>query len=235
MAKRIIVTGGTKGIGRAIILKYAEMGYDIATCARNSADLVLLKNEFHKNYPNQELLTEKCDVTDPVAIATWSEYVKSKWNTLDILVNNAGTFLPGSVITEDDKNLSFQIETNLYSAYRFTRSLYPLLESNDAGHIFNMCSIASIAAYPGGGAYTISKFALYGFTKCLREDLKKTNIKVTAVLPGAVWTESWKGSGFTPNDMIKSEDIAELIWQCSRLSKQAVVEDLIIRPQGGDL
>jgi NADP-dependent 3-hydroxy acid dehydrogenase YdfG len=235
MAKRIIVTGGSKGIGKAIILKYAAMGYDIATCARNTAELVVLKNEILKKYPDQEIIAEKCDVTNADEIAEWSKHVKTKWNTLDILINNAGTFLPGSVITEDEKSLPFQIETNLYSAYRFTRSLIPLLEQNNSGHIFNMCSIASIAAYPGGGAYTISKFALYGFTKCLREDLKKTNIKVTAVLPGAVWTESWQGSGFTQNDMIQSADIAELIWQCSQLSKQAVVEDLIIRPQGGDL
>lgn len=235
MSKRIIVTGGTKGIGKAIILKFADMGYDVATCARNSADLISLRNEFINKYPRQELIAEKCDVTDANAITTWSELIKSKWNSLDILVNNAGTFLPGSVITEDEKSLPFQIETNVYSAYRFTRSLFPLLESNNSGHVFNMCSIASISAYPGGGAYTISKFALYGFTKCLREDLKKTNIKVTAVLPGAVWTESWQGSGFTPNDMIKPEDIAELIWVCSQQSKQAVVEELIIRPQRGDL
>ena len=235
MGKRIIVTGGTKGIGRAIILKFAEMGYDIATCARNSSDLVLLKNEILKKYPYQEFIANTCDVTNPKEITLWSDEVKNKWHTCDILINNAGTFLPGSVITEDEKSLPLQIETNLYSAYRFTRLLIPLLKQNGSGHVFNMCSIASMAAYPGGGAYTISKFALYGFTKCLREDLKKTNIKVTAVLPGAVWTESWQGSGFTPDDMIKPEDIAHLIWECSQLSKQAVVEDLIIRPQGGDL
>ncbi len=235
MSKKIIVTGGTKGIGRAIIDKFINQGYDVATCSRNVKELDNLKDELKQNYPNREIWTKPCDVTQAPQITRWCADLALDWDRCDILINNAGTFLPGSVLTEDEAILQLQLETNLLSAYRFTRGLITMLRNNNHGHIFNMCSIASQNAYPHGGAYTISKFALYGFSQCLREELKPTAIKVTSVLPGATWSDSWKGSKFTPEDMINSTDIADLIWSCSQLSKQAVVEEIRIRPQGGDL
>jgi short-subunit dehydrogenase len=103
------------------------------------------------------------------------------------------------------------------------------------GHIFNLCSIASLQAYPGGGAYSISKFALLGFTKNLRHELKPHGIKVTAIIPGAVYTDSWKGSGVSKNRIMESEDIAKIIFGATQLSPQAVTEEIILRPQAGDL
>ena len=235
MAKRIVITGGSKGIGRALIEKYIKEGYDIATCSRNENELNSISNELRKIYPTREVLAFPCDVSKSDSIHQWCQTLSNHWDRFDILINNAGTFLSGSVLTENEASLTLQLETNLLSAYRFTRALIPMLHKNMSGHIFNMCSIASQKAYPNGGAYTISKFALYGFSQCLREELKSTAIKVTAVLPGATWSDSWKGSSFTEDDMIKSNDIASLIFSCSQLSKQAVVEELRIRPQGGDL
>ena len=104
-----------------------------------------------------------------------------------------------------------------------------------SGHIFTLCSIASLAAYPGGGSYSISKFALLGFTRNLRHELKTKGIKVTAVIPGAVYTDSWKDSGIEEGRIMEAEDIARLIFATSQLSPQAVVEELVIRPQLGDL
>ncbi|MEP7268580.1 MAG: SDR family oxidoreductase [Saprospiraceae bacterium] len=235
MRKRIVVTGGTKGIGRAILEKFASEDYDIAVCARNKSELNVLKTDLEKKHSGIDVFAEACDVRDMKAVIKWCDELTRKWDKFDILVNNAGTFLPGSVLTEPEENLSLQIETNLYSAYHFTRRLIPLIRENSKGHIFNICSIASKTAYAGGGAYTISKFAVYGFSQCLREELKPTNIKVTSILPGATWSDSWRSSSFTSEDMIQSEDIAQLVWQCSQLSKLAVVEEIIIRPQGGDL
>lgn len=98
-----------------------------------------------------------------------------------------------------------------------------------------MCSVASLAAYKNGGAYSISKHALMGFSKNLREELKPYNIKVTAVYPGAVYTASWDGSGINPSRIMEVNDIAEMIYAASLLSAQACVEDIIIRPLKGDL
>jgi short-subunit dehydrogenase len=107
--------------------------------------------------------------------------------------------------------------------------------SNHAGHIFNICSIASLAAYENGGAYSISKFALLGFSKNLRLELKDQGIKVTAVCPGAVYTNSWSGSGVDPKRIMEASDIAKMIYAATQLSTQAVVEDIVMRPQLGDL
>jgi short-subunit dehydrogenase len=103
------------------------------------------------------------------------------------------------------------------------------------GHIFNICSIASLNAYPNGGSYSISKFALLGFSKNLREELKPHGIKVTAVCPGATMTDSWAGSNIDPKRIMEAEDVAKIIFTASQLSPMADVEDIIMRPQLGDL
>ena len=104
-----------------------------------------------------------------------------------------------------------------------------------AGHIFNMCSIASLHAYSNGGSYSISKYALMGFSKNLREEMKPFNIKVTAVYPGAVYTSSWEGSNVLPSRIMEVNDIAEMVYAASLLSPKACVEDIVIRPFLGDL
>jgi short-subunit dehydrogenase len=152
-----------------------------------------------------------------------------------VLVNNAGEFIPGSVHNEEDGALEKMIKANLYSAYHLTRAVLPAMMERKEGHIFNMCSIASLNAYANGGAYSISKFAMLGFSKNLREEMKPYGIKVTAVCPGATMTASWEGSGIDPNRIMEVNDIADLVYASSRLSPMAVVEDIIIRPQLGDL
>lgn len=235
MSLRAVITGASKGIGRAIAEKFCQQGYDVAICSRKENELLQVKKELESNYPGREVWIYPCDITNKEDITNWCRRLSQHWDRFEILCNNAGTFLPGTILTEPDDSLLIQMQTNVYSAYYFTRLLYPLIQTNVKGHIFNFCSIASIKAYANGGAYAMSKFAIYGFSQCLREELKPTSIKVTSVLPGATWTDSWFGSSFGPEDMIQTKDIAELIWTCSQLTKQAVVEEIIIRPQGGDL
>ena len=104
-----------------------------------------------------------------------------------------------------------------------------------SGHIFNLCSIASLKAYPGGGGYGISKFALHGFNLNLREEMKTHGIKVTGIYPGAVLTDTWGDFDNSQKRIMEASDIAEMVYSCTKLSAQAVVEDIIIRPQLGDL
>ena len=90
-------------------------------------------------------------------------------------------------------------------------------------------------AYENGGSYCISKFALYGMSKVLREELKESKIKVTSVLPGATFTASWEGADIPEERFMKARDVAEMVYSTFKLSPQSVVEDLLIRPQLGDL
>ena len=104
-----------------------------------------------------------------------------------------------------------------------------------AAHIFNVCSIASLAAYAGSGSYSISKFALLGFSKSLREELKKDRIKVTSIMPGATYTSSWEGVGLPESRFMGAKDVADTIWSAYSLSPSAVIEDIIMRPLEGDI
>ncbi len=235
MNKRIIITGATKGIGRAIAEKFAREGFDAIVCARNNDDLKAMKSEFKKHFPKGKLHIKKADLSKKKQVLAFAEFVKKTWDRFDILVNNAGVFLPGEITKEEDGKLESQIETNLYSAYHLTRAVLPLMLPQKSGHIFNMCSIASFMAYPNGGSYSISKFALLGFSKVLREELKTEGIKVTSIMPGATWSASWAGVDLPESRLAKAEDIAEVVWSAFSLSASAVVEDIVVRPQLGDL
>lgn len=235
MQKYILVTGGTKGIGRAIIEKFAAEGFHIITCSRKESDLKKLKLDVQQKYTFSDVHYRVADLSDPLALKDFLNYVHSLKVKIDVLVNNTGVFLPGKIHDEPDSVLKHMIETNLYTAYFVTKSLVGDMIKRKSGHIFNMCSTASITPYINGGSYCISKYALYGMTKVLREELKEHHVKVTAVLPGATLTASWEGVDLPASRFIKAEDVANAIYSAYQLSESAVVEELLIRPQLGDI
>lgn len=234
MAKLLVVTGGTRGIGKAILERFAAGGFDVCTCSRNKKDLEKLQVELSGKY-KVECIHFATDMSKKADVKAFTDFVASLNRPVDVLVNNAGNFLPGSVIDEPEGTLESMIEHNLYSAYYTTRGIAPAMKRTRSGHIFNMCSIASIQAYPNGGSYAVSKFALLGLSKMLREDLKGSGVRVTAVLPGATYTDSWASSGYPEDRFMTVEDIAEIIWTTHAMSPRSVVEEILIRPQLGDI
>src|SRR5690606_15933556 len=234
MSKLIAVTGASRGIGRAIAQKFASAGFDIVACARKIGDLQTLKSDLEREF-SISVHIHSADLSDKIQAQAFAWFVVSLQRPIDVLVNNAGLFVSGDLSTEPDGNLETMIGANLYSAYHVTRGIVDTMKHRRSGHIFNMCSIASFTAYPNGGSYAISKFALLGFSRCLREELKPFGIKVTSVMPGATWTDSWMGSGHPEDRFIPARDGAEAVFTAHNLSPSAVVEDLVIRPQLGDL
>ena len=234
MRKLVVVTGGTKGIGRAIVDKFSSQGFNIITCSRSSADLGMLKEEMEEKH-DVTIETFQADLSDVDQVKKFSDFIGEFGQPVEVLVNNAGLFIPGEVINEEEGNLEKIMNANLFSAYHLTRSIVGGMIKRKKGHIFNMCSIASFMAYPNGGSYTISKFALLGFSKCLRAELINSGVRVTAVMPGATYTDSWAGSPLPEERFMPSEDIASLVYASYSLSERSVVEDIIIRPQMGDL
>ena len=234
MRKLAIVSGGTRGIGRAIVEKFSAMGFNVAVSARDEQNLILLKKEIEEKHGVQCFI-KTTDMSKKTEVENFAKYVISLKQQVAVLVNNAGIYLQGDVLTEPDGTLETLIETNLYSAYYLTKNIAPLMIAQRNGHIFNICSIASIMAYKNSGAYTISKFAQLGFSKSLREELKPDGVRVTAVMPGATLTDSWAGVPVSPERLMPASDIAEMIWATFNLSKNSVVEEIIIRPQLGDL
>ncbi|NNE28174.1 MAG: SDR family oxidoreductase [Saprospiraceae bacterium] len=230
-----IITGGTKGIGLAIAHAYAREGSNLSICSRNSEDLTDFKAQFEKQYPGLEILVFKADLSVKKEVQAYAAHIRNHWSHVDVLVNNAGRFIPGKIQDEEDGVLEDQINTNLYSAYHLTRLMLPLMLPQSGGHIFNICSIASFMAYPNGGSYSISKFAMLGFSKVLREELKEKGIKVSSIMPGATWSASWHGADLPQSRLMKAEDIALAVVSAWKMSPSAVVEEIIIRPQLGDL
>jgi short-subunit dehydrogenase len=235
MNKTAVITGATKGLGRAIAAIFAANDFDLCVCARTEADLDAMKAEWETLYPKTLLHTFQTDVSKKSEVLEFAAFVRNTWPKLDVLVNNAGIFIPGLVSEEREGTLDTLLETNLFSAYHATRALLPLMVPHRSGHIFNMCSVASMVAYPNGGSYSISKFALLGFSKCLREEMKPKGIKVTALLPGATWSDSWRGVDFPEDRLMQASDVAIAVWGAYQMSGSAVVEELVIRPQLGDL
>lgn len=233
--KRILITGGTKGIGRAIAERFAAEGFDVAVCARTDQDLLKMQTAFSKRFPDCTLVTGVVDVRQKHELLAFVEHILDTWGTIDVLVNNAGVFIPGALSEEPEGALETMIETNLYSAYHVTRAVLPVMTDGKKRHIFNMCSVASLFAYPNGGSYSISKFALLGFSKVLREELKQTGLRVTSVLPGATWSASWEGIDLPIERLMPAADVAAAVWNAWNMSDATVVEEILLRPQLGDL
>lgn len=233
----IVVTGGSKGFGKSIAEKFAgdQQGHTILLCARNKEKLDEETKRLQGRFQRATIKSMACDLANRGELNEFAKWVLKENGAPDVLVNNAGSFIPGSVYNEPEGALEQLMQVNLYSAYHLTRSLLPKMMERKSGHIFNICSIASLKAYNNGGAYSITKFALAGFSRNLREEMKPHGIKVTAVYPGAAFTDSWAGSGIDPRRMMEAKDIAEMIYAAAHLSPQACVEDIILRPQLGDL
>jgi short-subunit dehydrogenase len=230
----IVITGASKGIGYAIAEIFAANGHAIYLNSKTAVDLEKAAMDLSRSYPNAVIEYMAADLSEQTQVHAFTKWCLSK-TTPDILINNAGYFLPGSVQTAPEGQLAEQLNVNLFSAYHTTRDLLPSMIQKGAGHIFNICSIASLNAYENGGSYSISKYALHGFSSNLRLELKNKGIKVTAVFPGAVYTNSWAGSGVDPKRIMEATDIAKMIYAASQLSPQAVVEDIVMRPKLGDL
>jgi NADP-dependent 3-hydroxy acid dehydrogenase YdfG len=234
MGKCILVTGGTKGIGRAICLRFAKEGFDIITCARNADDLQTLEKELQAINSDVRVLTVQADLSKKKEVMNLAQKA-NEFSKIDVLVNNTGVFLPGAIHEEPEGNFELMMETNLYSAYYLVRAILPQMMESKSGHVFSMGSIAGTTAYPNGGSYAISKWAMLGMTKCLREEMKPFGIKVTSILPGATFTASWEGVDLPIERFMKAEDVADTVWAAYNLSPASVVEEITIRPQLGDI
>lgn len=229
-----IITGASRGIGKAVAKIFGLHGYNLWLGSKNEETLLATAEELQTLYPHISIDAKALDLGHKQEAQLFGEWVATTADTIDILVNNAGTFFPGTILDEADDTLEKTMAVNFYSVYWITKALLPKMLAQQSGHIFNMGSIAGLQAYPNGGAYSISKFALMGFSKNLRHELKPHGIKVTTMIPGAVYTDSW--APFVEQKRIMDvDDVAQLVYACSRLSPQAVVEELVLRPQLGDL
>ena len=183
--KTIFISGASQGIGLAIARRFYQEGFRVIICARGQEKLARAKKEMPKLY------TYQCDISDKEGVKAMAQWLNETFGALDVLVNNGGTFLPGQLHSESDDTYELLMATNMDSTYYLTKGVLPLMMEKKSGTIFNIASVASIKAYQNGGSYGISKYAMLGFSKNLREEMKDFGIRVISIMPGAVKTPSW--------------------------------------------
>lgn len=223
-----IITGATRGIGKAIAINLAQHGYNLAVCSRNEQELANLVQELKPT--GARVLTVKTDCSVKEEVYAFCRAVTEQMGRADVLVNNAGTFLPGSLLDEADDKLDLQLDLNLKAAYYCAKYFGKIMREHQSGHIFNICSVASKTAAENAGSYSVTKSALLSLNDVLRQELSKYNVKVTAILPGSTLTSSWEGTEIPAERFVQPEDIASSIYAVLNLSGGVNVDEIVLKP-----
>ena len=223
-----IITGATKGIGKAIAIKLAQQGYNLAICARTAQDLDMLQQEL--KLLDIKVYTMVADCSIKAEVMAFCDFALQSLNQIDVLVNNAGTFIPGSMLDESDEAFEIQQNLNVNAAYYSSKYFGKIMRKQLFGHIFNICSVASVEAIENAGSYCVTKAAMFSLNNVLRKELAQYNVKVTAILPGSTLTASWEGTSLPPSQFVQPEDIANSLYSILNLSTGVNVDELILKP-----
>ena len=229
-----VITGASKGIGFSVAQRLAEAGFSLFIVGRDNNRLSDAKAQL-LSAGAPEVYAFSGDLSQPDVAKDCVAAIANTWDSLTVLVNNAGVFLPGTMMEEAEGQFETLMTTNMNSAYHITKGLWPLLKLSNRAHVFNMCSIASITAYAAGGSYSVSKFAMLGFSKSLRLEGIPHDIRVTAILPGATLTDSWAGVDLPSTRFIKPEDVANALYSAFLINENTVMEEVVLRPILGDI
>jgi len=225
---KAVITGATKGIGKAIALKLWKEGYDLALVARSAEDLKKLQQELFS--PGRKILTYAIDCSIKEEVYRFLNQIKDDLGFVNVLVNNAGAFIPGSLLDESDETFEQQQDLNVNGTYYISKFFGKEMRLKRDGHIFNICSIASKAPVENGGSYSVTKAAMLSLNHVLRQELAPHNVKVTAFLPGATKTASWEGTTIPDEKFVQPADIAETLYTILNLSKGVNVDEVLITP-----
>lgn len=232
----VLVTGASQGIGAAVAEAFAERyGADarLALVARSAEKLEGVAASCRAHGATAEVFA--CDVTNDAAVAAMAGAVCGRLGVPDVLVNNAGAFRPGGVLDMTATDFRADVEVNLTSAFLVTHAFLHEMVARGSGDVFFVASVASIKGYPRGVAYGAAKHGLLGLARSLREETREHGLRVVALLPGATYTDSWAASGLPPERFMPPEDLAGLVVALHRLTGRTVVEEVLLRPQLGDL
>lgn len=231
MKPSVLITGATKGIGRAIASRFAQGAGELHLVARNEQALQALQSELE--HSELRVRVYACDLSIAEAVSTLVESVRDAASNLDVLIHNAGVYLPGLLLDEPDGNLDYMMRLNVLSNYQLTRGLLSLIPRG--GQVFHMASVASRKMFINKPSYSITKHAQLTLTEALRHELRPRNIRVTTVMPGPTWSASWDGVDLPEERLLDPKYIADLMWHAYKLPPEVSLEELVIQPQLGDL
>jgi len=226
--KYAVVTGGTRGIGRAIAESLLRSGAAVAICGRTRESVDRASTEL-KQATGGDVLGITADVSKWDKVEVFFKTVESRFGGLDILVNNAGAGVFRGIQELTLEDWRSTIDLNLTGVFNCCHHALPLLRKRGSGYIIQISSLAGINAFAGGAAYNASKFGLNGFSEAIMQDLRYENIRVSYIMPGSVDTGFSPRSG--PSDWkIAPEDVAEVVIQLLRMPERTLVSRVEMRP-----
>lgn len=231
--KNAIITGATRGMGRAIAIAFANEGFNLAICSRNATELDSFKDELQQIDPGIKIAAIVADVSKKADTLKFATEAESTLGTINVIVNNAGIYMPTSILDDADDTFDKLMHTNLMPAYELYRYFGKKMIQARSGHIFNICSSASKDVVAEAGSYSVTKFALLGLNNVMRLELQQYGVKVTAVIPGSTLTSSWDGMQVDSAKFIMPVDIASAIINACRMSPGANVDEITIKPVFG--
>jgi 3-oxoacyl-[acyl-carrier protein] reductase len=224
--KNALITGAGKGIGKAIAIALAKEGVNVILVARTQSDLDEVANEV--NTLGVKSLTLTADVSDISSVNTAVAAALDKFKTIDILINNAGIAAFGKILEMEPQAWERIIQVNLMGTYYTTRAVLPNMIERQTGDIINISSTAGLKGNASTSAYSASKFAVLGLTESLMQEVRKHNIRVTALTPSTVATEMAKDLKLTdgnPENVMQAEDVAELIIAQLKLNRRVFIKE----------
>ncbi len=225
--KTAIITGGTRGIGRAIVERLLSEGLRVALCGQSEKSVGQALGELSQLYPDR-IFAKKCDVSKPDEVQELFRFAEEKLGAVDILVNNAGVgiFAPVEQLTPAEWRR--MIDLNLSGVYYCCHEVIPRMKAAGGGYIINISSLAGKNPFAGGAGYNASKFGLNGFTEAMMLDHRKDDIRVSYIMPGSVDTQFSHGAAAPWK--IAPEDIAEVVVMLVALPQRTLVSRVEIRP-----
>lgn len=224
--KNALITGAGKGIGKAIAIALAKEGVNVILVSRTQADVDQLADQ--TSNLGVKSLALAADVSDINSINSAVEKAFAEFKTIDILINNAGIAAFGNFLTLEPTEWEKIIQVNLMGTYYTTRAVLPNMIERQTGDIINISSTAGLNGNALTSAYSASKFAVLGLTDSLMQEVRKYNIRVTALTPSTVATDMAKDLNLTdgnPDKVMQSEDIAELIIAQLKLSRRVFIKN----------
>lgn len=223
--KMALITGGSRGIGKAIALALAEEGVNVAITGRNEEKLKEVVQEIERKGVKSAYAV--FDITSKTEVYGALEKLQKDFGKIDILVNNAGIAAFGGILEMEDEKWEEIVKTNLFGAYYVVKAVVPSMVERKTGDIINISSTAGLKGNAMTSAYSASKFGLIGMSESMMLDLRKQNIRVTTLMPSTIASdmskEVLKITDGNPEKVLQPEDFAELVVDLLKLNKRAML------------
>jgi len=233
--KVIWITGASTGIGKEIAMEFSKAGHIVVVSARRKSRLVRIVSEI--KFADREASAFVCNIMSERSVQTTAKRIREKYGSIDVLINNAGVTVFKSFMETKTIDYDTVIDTNLRGSFLCMKNVLGQMIKNKSGHIINILSVAANTAFENSSVYAASKSGLLAMSNGIREEVRRYNIKISNMLPGATETPMWdsKSRQRYKNRMMTANDIAKIALEIFQQPRKVLIEEIIIRPVKGDL